>query len=67
MIDLLPIHIDQRTGLLVVEHRTPIFGPLVRVRQYYVDETMGDSSRQAYFEVDADIARGLPELATRRA
>lgn len=33
----------------------------------YVDETMGDSSRQAYFEVDADIARGLPELATRRA
>ena len=33
----------------------------------YVDATMGDSSRQAYFEVDADIARGLPELATSRA
>jgi hypothetical protein len=27
----------------------------------YVDATMGDSSRQAYFEVDAEIARGLPE------
>jgi hypothetical protein len=26
----------------------------------YVDATMGDSSRQAYFEVDADVARGLP-------
>jgi hypothetical protein len=33
----------------------------------YVDSTMGDSSRQAYFEVDADIARGLPELASTRA
>lgn len=32
----------------------------------YVDSTMGDSSRQAYFEVDADIARGLPELASTR-
>jgi hypothetical protein len=28
----------------------------------YVDTTMGDSSGQAYFEVDAEIARGLPEL-----
>ncbi len=26
----------------------------------YVDATMGDSSRQDYFEVDADVARGLP-------
>jgi hypothetical protein len=33
----------------------------------YVDATMGDSSRQAYFEVDAGIARGLPELAAGRA
>ena len=33
----------------------------------YVDATMGDSSRQAYFEVDAEIARGLPELAASRA
>ena len=33
----------------------------------YVDTTMGDSSRQAYFEVDAEIARGLPERATSRA
>lgn len=33
----------------------------------YVDGTMGDSSRQAYFEVDAEIARGLPELAASRA
>jgi hypothetical protein len=33
----------------------------------YVDATLGDSSRNAYFEVDADIARGLPELATSRA
>jgi hypothetical protein len=33
----------------------------------YVDTTMGDSSRQAYYEVDAEIARGLPELASSRA
>jgi hypothetical protein len=33
----------------------------------YVDATMGDSSRQTYFEVDAEIARGLPELAASRA
>jgi hypothetical protein len=33
----------------------------------YVDETLGDSSRNAYFEVDANIARGLPELAASRA
>jgi hypothetical protein len=33
----------------------------------YVDATMGDSSRQEYFEVDAQIARGLPELAVSRA
>jgi hypothetical protein len=32
----------------------------------YVDATMADSSRQAYFEVDAQIARGLPELTTSR-
>jgi hypothetical protein len=35
---------------------------LEQVRDY-VDETMGDSSRQAYFEVDAEIARGLPDPA----
>ena len=29
----------------------------------YVEATLGDSSRNAYFEVDAKIARGLPELA----
>jgi hypothetical protein len=33
----------------------------------YVDATMGDSSEQAYFEVDAEVARGLPELAASRA
>jgi hypothetical protein len=32
----------------------------------YVDTTMGDSSEQAYFEVDAEIARGLPDLAPSR-
>jgi hypothetical protein len=32
----------------------------------YVDTTMGDSSGQAYFEVDAEIARGLPDLAPSR-
>jgi hypothetical protein len=33
----------------------------------YVDATLGDSSQNAYFEVDTDIARGLPELAVSRA
>jgi hypothetical protein len=33
----------------------------------YVDTTLGDSSRNAYFEVDAEIARGLPELAASQA
>lgn len=33
----------------------------------YVDATLGDASRNMYFEVDAEIARGLPELATSRA
>jgi hypothetical protein len=33
----------------------------------YVDATLGDASRNAYFEVDAEIARGLPGLATSRA
>ena len=33
----------------------------------YVDATLGDASRNAYFEVDAEIARGLPELASSRA
>jgi len=33
----------------------------------YVDATLGDASRNAYIEVDAEIARGLPELATSRA
>ena len=33
----------------------------------YVDATLGDSSRNAYFEVDAEAARGLPEPATSRA
>jgi hypothetical protein len=32
----------------------------------YVDSTLGDSSRNAYFEVDGEIARGLPELAASR-
>lgn len=39
---------------------------LEEVREY-VDATMADSSRQVYFEVDAEIARGLPELATSRS
>ncbi len=39
---------------------------LEQVRDY-VDRTMGDSSRHAYFEVDAEIARGLPELAASQA
>ena len=29
----------------------------------YVDSTLGDSSENAYFEVDADQARGLPQPA----
>ena len=33
----------------------------------YVDVTLGDSSRNVYFEVDSDIARGLPELAASLA
>lgn len=33
----------------------------------YVDATMADSSRQAYFEVDAELARGLPDLAAGRS
>ena len=33
----------------------------------YVDATLGDSSRNAYFEIDAEAARGLPELASSRA
>jgi len=33
----------------------------------YVDRTLGDASRNEYFEVDAQIARGLPELAASRA
>ena len=33
----------------------------------YVDATMGNSSRNVYFEVDAEIARGLPELASSPA
>jgi hypothetical protein len=33
----------------------------------YVDTTLGDASRNEYFEVDAQIARGLPELAASRA
>ena len=33
----------------------------------YVDTTLGDASRNAYFEVDSEIARGLPELAASRA
>ena len=41
-------------------------GSLEEVRDY-VDATMGDSSGQAYFEVDAEIARGLPEQAVSRA
>ena len=39
---------------------------LEQVRDY-VDATMGDSSEQAYFEVDAEIARGLPELVSSHA
>jgi hypothetical protein len=30
----------------------------------YVDATLGDSSRNTYWEVDAEMARGLPEVAT---
>jgi hypothetical protein len=41
-------------------------GSLEEVREY-VDATMADSSRQAYFEVDAEIALGLPELAAGRS
>jgi hypothetical protein len=35
--------------------------------RHYVDATLGDSSRNAYFEVDAEMARGLPQLATSTA
>jgi hypothetical protein len=33
----------------------------------YVDATLGDSSENSYFEVDAEQARGLPETAAARA
>jgi hypothetical protein len=33
----------------------------------YVDATLGDSSQNAYFEVDGEVARGLPELASSPA
>ena len=33
----------------------------------YVDATLGDSSENVYFEVDARQALGLPEPATARA
>jgi hypothetical protein len=32
----------------------------------YVDATLGDASRNVYFEVDAENALGLPELAAGR-
>jgi hypothetical protein len=38
-------------------------GSSVEEVREYVDTTLGDASRNAYFEVDAQIARGLPELA----
>lgn len=33
----------------------------------YVDETLGDSSENVYFEVDTEQALGLPEPAIARA
>ena len=39
---------------------------LAEVREY-VDETLGDSSDNLYFEVDADQALGLPEPAIASA
>jgi hypothetical protein len=33
----------------------------------YVDSTLGDSSENSYFEVDAKQARGLPQPATTGA
>jgi hypothetical protein len=33
----------------------------------YVDATLGDASENSYFEVDTEIARGLPELPARAA
>ena len=33
----------------------------------YVDSTLGDSSENSYFEVDADQARGLPQSAATGA
>ena len=39
---------------------------LAEVRDY-VDATLGDSSENMYFEVDADQALGLPEPAIARA
>jgi hypothetical protein len=42
-------------------------GSSVEEVREYVDTTLGDASRNAYFEVDAQIARGLPELAASRA
>jgi len=35
--------------------------------QEYVDATLGDSSRNVYFEVDAEQALGLPEPAVATA
>ena len=32
----------------------------------YVDATLGASSRNAYFEIDAETAQGLPQLAMSR-
>ena len=33
----------------------------------YVDSVTGDSSQNTYFEVDAELAMGLPEAATASA
>ena len=36
-------------------------GPSVEALREYADAVMGDSSDNTYFEVDAEIARGLPQ------
>ena len=33
----------------------------------YIDSVTGDSSQNTYFEVDAELAMGLPEAATASA
>ena len=52
---------DQRSVFCLWEGNS-----LAELREY-VDSTLGDASENAYFEVDAEVARGLPEAVATRA